>query len=118
MGKWTGAVEHSMGGSKESKPPKEIHHVEVHHDSGKAGGHVIIHHHTHPEHHPAEAHSTHGDDEMTEHNLAAMGSPNPGEAPDPAAAQAGPPDPSGAGGAMPAPAAAAPAAVAGPPGGM
>ena len=70
-----------LGGSKSGeKSHKETHHVEVHR-SGK-GGHVIIHHHSDPEHHPSEMHHTQGDDEMAAHILQTMGTPNEGETPD------------------------------------
>lgn len=81
------AVRHSLGGEHaDHKPAKEISEVRVR--KGKSGGHVIEHHHTHPEHHPMEEHVTKGDDEMAEHMLANMGTPNQGEP----EAEAGTPD--------------------------
>lgn len=107
-------VEHSLGGSKDKdKPKKEIHHIEIHH-SGTKGDHIVTHHHTHPDHHPSEKHTTRGDDEMVQKAMATMGTPNPGEAaPDPNAAAAAP-DPNAAAGA---PSAGGPPAAA-PTGGM
>jgi hypothetical protein len=87
---WSDATKEAMGGSHD-KPAKEISHVEVR-KSGTKGDHIITHHHTHPEHHPAETKTTRGDDEMVEHMMQNMGSQNPGEAAaDPNAAAA--PDP-------------------------
>lgn len=80
------AVGHALGASDE-KPKKEISHI-VTRKSGTNGDHIHEHHHTHPEHHPKEEHTTRGDDEMAEHMMANMGTPNPGEA----AADAGTPD--------------------------
>lgn len=74
-------------GAEEAKPKKEISHI-VTRKSGTNGDHIHEHHHTHPEHHPKEEHTTRGDDEMAEHMMANMGTPNPGEA----EADAGTPD--------------------------
>jgi hypothetical protein len=105
------AVRHSLGGD-DQKPKKEIEHVKVR--KAANGGHIIEHHHTHPEHHPMEEHTTKSDDEMAEHMLASMGTPNTGEAeadagtPDAASATAGAAAPSPMGsGAASAPAAGA-----------
>lgn len=70
---------HALGGEKEHKPKKEIKEIRIRkpHD-GKS--HIIEHHHTAPEHHPVEEHVTHGDDELADHILANVGTPNPGEA--------------------------------------
>lgn len=116
MSKWAGATEHSMSGGDHSTPKKEIKHIETRRSDTK-GDHVHIHHHTHPDHHPPETHTTRGDDEMASHMMANMGTQNPGEAQSDAAG--GAPDPNAAAGAPPvgAPPVAAPGAVAAP-GGM
>lgn len=66
----------SLGGSHD-KPKKEIDHIKVR--KAANGGHIMEHHHTHPEHHPVEHHTTKGDDAMVQHMLANAGTPNPGE---------------------------------------
>lgn len=71
------AVVEALGGH-EKKPAKEIDHIRIR--KAKSGGHIIEHHHTHPDHHPKEEHVTRGDDQLAEHTLSAMGTPNPGEA--------------------------------------
>lgn len=38
----------------EKKPPKVMKRME--HERGSDGTHIFTHHHTHPEHHPAEMH--------------------------------------------------------------
>lgn len=103
-GKWADTVKHDLGGEhSQDKPKKEVSHVEVRKSDTK-GDHIITHHHTHPEHHPKEEHTTRGDDEMVQHMMANMGTPNPGEAdadagtPDAAsAAPTGTPAPAGGG---------------------
>lgn len=91
------AYEH-LGGGKHEKPKKEIKEVRVR--KGKSGGHVIEHHHTHPEHHPMEEHVTKGDDAMAAHMMANMGgTPSPDQD-----ASAAPPDAAAAAGAPAAPA--------------
>ena len=99
---WATSAAGSLGGDDE-KPAKKISHIVTR--KSKNGGHVHEHHHTHPEAHPMEEHVTKGDDEMAEHMLANMGTPNPGEA------DAGTPDAS-------APAVAAPPAGSGAPAGQ
>jgi hypothetical protein len=79
------AVRHALGGS-DSKPPKEIREIRTR--KGKSGGYIHEHHHTHPEHHPMEEHTSGDQDAMAEHMLSNMGAPNPGEA----EADAGTPD--------------------------
>lgn len=83
------AIAGSLGGSTET-PKKEIKHVITR--KSKNGGHIHEHHHTHPDHHPMEEHTTHGDDAMVEHLLQHMGTPNPGEA-EAEAGQSGTPAP-------------------------
>jgi hypothetical protein len=113
--KWTYAAEHAMSGGSEhgEKPKKEIDHIKTY--KSHNGDHIHEHHHTHPEHHPVEKHTTRGDDEMTDHMLQHMGTPNPGEpeadAGTPDAAPAASPDAAAA--AAPASAPAGPAAIAG-----
>jgi hypothetical protein len=94
-------------GASDTKPPKVVHHVEVHHSATK-GDHIVTHHHTHPDHHPSEKHTTRGDDELTSHLMATMGTPNEGETP--ATGPATPPDASAGAAAGAAPNAAAGAA--------
>lgn len=86
-------LKHSLGG--EHKPKKEIHKMTI--EKAKTGGHIITHEHTHPSHHPDEKHVTKGDDELSQHVMANMGTPNPGEA-SADAGQSGAPDPSAAAG--------------------
>lgn len=76
-----------LGGGK-GKPSKEVHKVEV--ERAANGGHIITHHHTNPEH-PPERHTTKGDDEMAQHLMQTMGTPNSGE-PEADAGQSGVPD--------------------------
>jgi hypothetical protein len=87
------AVEGSLAGHKEEKPKKEIH--EMHIKKSHNGGHIIRHEHTRPEHHPDETHTTKTDDELANHVMQNMGTPNPGEA-EADAGQGGAPDASGA----------------------
>lgn len=94
----------ALGGKKERKPKKEIKEMRIR--KGKSGGHIIEHHHTAPEHHPMEEHTSGNDDQLANHVLQNMGTPNPGEA-EADAGQSGIPE-----GAAPAPqAGAAPAAM-------
>ena len=74
-GAYEGAAE-ELGGTQ--KPKKEIDHIKIR-KSKTAGRHIIEHHHTHPAHHPMEEHTTAGDDELANHVLQNMGTPNPGE---------------------------------------
>ena len=60
------------------KPKKEIDHIV--HSKAKTGEHVMVHHHTHPEHHPAETHVKKNMDDVHAHLEDHMGEPNPGEA--------------------------------------
>jgi hypothetical protein len=102
------------GGKKEEKPKKEIKHIET--KKAHNGGFIHKHVHTAPEHHPDEEHISKDQDEMANHMLQHMGSPNPGEA-EADAGQSGIPDQAGASAAPPA--AAPPAApMAGAPAGM
>lgn len=111
-----GATSKSLGG-KEKVPAKEVHEIRTR--KGKSGGYIHEHHHTSPEHHPMEEHTSPNQDAMVAHMMQNMGSPNPGEA-EADAGQSGIP---GAAGAPPAPApagggAAAPTPGAAAPGGM
>lgn len=102
-------------GAHSHTPKKEIKSITT--SKSHNGGHVHIHKHHSPEHHPDETHTTKGDDEMAAHMLQNAGTPNEGEAPDPSMQGAAPmtaaPSPAGApagapaGGAMPAATAAA-----------
>jgi hypothetical protein len=90
----------SKAAGKSKGPAKEISHMTV--KKAANGGHIMTHHHTHPEHHPDETHTTKGDDQMVGHMMDNMGTPNAGEDPNAAAApQAGAP-PMAGGGAAPA----------------
>lgn len=86
-------------GADSPKPKKEIKRISV--EKSHNGGHIITHEHHHPHHHPDEKHTTRGDDQMVEHMLANAGTPNTGEAADPAMAGAAPmtaaPSPAGSG---------------------
>jgi len=92
-------------GGKSEKPAKEIKHIVSRKAKTKDGKHVVVHTHvhTHPAH-PDEEHVTSGDDEMAEHMMQNMGTPNPGEAEADAGQGAAP------AGAAPVPGAAAPGA--------
>lgn len=100
-------AEHMSG--DEHKPAKVLDHIKSY-KGDKHGKVVHEHHHTHPDHHPMEKHSTQGDDEMAEHMMANLGTPNPGEgqgeneapAPDATAAAATGAAPNAAAGAAPA----------------
>lgn len=100
----------SLGGKKEKKPKKEIKEIRTR--KSKNGGYVHEHHHTAPEHHPMEEHTSADQDAMAEHMMQNMGTPNPGEA-EADAGQSGAPDaapaagaPAGASAGTPPPAAA------------
>lgn len=82
-------AEMAMSGG-EKPPKKEIKHIETSKSDTK-GDHIHVHHHTRPDHHPPETHTTRGDDEMTAHMLQNIGTANPGEATDPNAAPEGAP---------------------------
>jgi hypothetical protein len=101
-----------MGGG-DRKPAKEVDHIKSYKSKTK-GDTIHEHHHTHPEHHPMEKHTTRGDDEMAAHMMANLGTPNPGEGQDASAAPATPPDAAAgaAAGAAPNAAAGAPPAAA------
>ncbi len=105
MADWKDTVAGHLGGESKEKPKKEIDHVVVKRSATK-GDHTITHHHTHPEHHPSETHTTRGDDELAQHMMQNMGTPNQGEpeadagTPDAASATAAPaaaPSPAGSG---------------------
>lgn len=66
-----------MAGS-DHMPEKKIKHIVTRKSAN--GGHVHEHHHTHPDVHPMEEHTTQGDDGMVGHMMDNMGTPNPGEA--------------------------------------
>lgn len=89
MDKYAAVASDLSGGDSGAKPPKEVHHIEIHKSKTK-GDHIITHHHTHPHAHPPEEHTTRGDDEMAGHALDTMGTPNPGESAVPAPAAADP----------------------------
>ena len=98
---WDHAASDMKGSDK--KPAKKVSHVTVKHAAN--GGHIITHHHTHPEVHEDEHHTTKGDAAMMAHMQQAM----PDQAPPDAA---GAPEGAGAG---PNPATGAPPAPAGAP---
>ena len=98
---WQHAASQSMGG-KEDKPKKELSHIET--KKAKNGGYIHTHHHTRPDHHPAEEHISADDAAMQAHMMASMGDGAPPSGDPTDGASAGAPDP-----AAPA-AAAAPAA--------
>jgi hypothetical protein len=89
------SVSHSLGG-EHKKAKKEVHEIRTR--KAKSGGFIHEHHHTHPEDHPMEEHTTPDQDAMAEHMLQNMGSPNPGEA-DADAGDSGAAAPAPAGGA-------------------
>lgn len=62
----------------EDTPKKEIHHIRTRKVSG--GGYIHEHHHTRPEYHPMEEHTSADQDGMVDHMMQNMGEPNPGEA--------------------------------------
>lgn len=99
---YAGAASALGGGDKPKKEVKEIRTRKS--DNGK---YIHEHHHTHPEHHKMEEHVSNNQDEMVEHMMTHMGTPNPGEA-DADAGQSGIPGDAGA-----APAAGAAAAAPG-----
>ena len=91
MAEWKSAVAEHMGGHSTEKPAKKIKSIT--HEHSTNGDHIFTHHHTHPEHHPAETHTKRGDDEMVHHMLKHAGTPNEGEAesePDAAAVMSDP----------------------------
>ena len=102
-----------MAGASKA-PKKEIHEVRTR--KGKSGGYIHEHHHTNPEHHPMEEHTSPNQDAMVAHMMANMGSPNPGEA-DADAGQSGIPTGAPTPGAA-APPSGPPAPAAAAPGGM
>jgi hypothetical protein len=108
MAEWKSAVAEHMGGHHEGeKPAKKIKSIEHHHSAN--GDHVLVHKHTHPEHHPDEEHTKRGDDELVHHMLKHAGTPNEGEAESEPNAAAAMSDPANAAAAGAPPAAAAPA---------
>lgn len=68
---WTGSVKDELGGEDGPKPKKEIKEVRTR--KGKSGGYIHEHHHTRPEHHPMEEHTSADQDAMMEHMLQHMG---------------------------------------------
>ena len=70
-------VSDELGGKKEEKPKKEIAHIKT--EKGKSGGYIHTHTHTHPEAHPEEKHVSPDQDQMVQHMMQNMGTPNPGE---------------------------------------
>lgn len=100
MSAWS---QHADLGAEHSKPHKEIKEIRIR--KGKSGGHIIEHHHTHPEHHPVEEHVAPTMDALHDHMEDTMGAPNLGEA-EADAGQSGipagaAPAPSATGGAIP-----------------
>jgi hypothetical protein len=72
------AVAGELGGKKEATPKKEIDHIKT--KKAKSGGYIHTHVHTHPETHPNEEHVSSNQDQMIQHMMQNMGTPNPGEA--------------------------------------
>jgi hypothetical protein len=64
-------------GKAARKPAKVIDHIKT---RKVAGGFVHEHHHTHPEHHKMEEHTSKTMDDLHGHFEDHMGSPNSGEA--------------------------------------
>lgn len=60
------------------KPKKMIDHIKIR--KAKGAHSVVEHHHTRPEHHPAESHVMQNMDQLHDHMEEHMGTPNPGEA--------------------------------------
>ena len=89
----------SLGGD-EKKPKKEVKEIRTR--KGKSGGYIHEHHHTHPEHHPMEEHTSKDSAAMHDHMEEHMGEPNPGEA-EADAGQHGIPDAQAAPASIPAP---------------
>lgn len=89
MAKWTDGSQGLKGKSK--APKKEVHEIRTR--KGKSGGFLHEHHHTDPAKHPMEEHVSPDQDAMVQHMMQNMGTPNPGEDPNAAAA---PPDPNAA----------------------
>lgn len=100
---WKDATE-KLGG-KSKGPKKEVKEIRTR--KGASGGYIHEHHHTSPEHHPMEEHTSANQDAMVQHMMQNMGSPNPGEADADAgqsgipAAAASAPNPAAAAGAAP-----------------
>lgn len=92
------ASSHSLGGKDKAEkvPAKEVKEIRTR--KGKTGGYIHEHHHTSPEHHPMEEHTSPNQDAMVAHMMQNMGSQNPGEA-EADAGQSGIPNPSAAAGA-------------------
>ena len=76
--KYAGAAE--ALGAHSASPKKEIKSITT--TKSHNGGHVHVHKHHSPEHHPDETHTTKGDDEMAAHMLQHAGTPNDGETAD------------------------------------
>ena len=74
--KWAGSVKDGLGDSKPHAPKKEIDHIKSYKSHTK-GDVIHEHHHTHPDHHPMEKHTSRGDDEMAQHMLQNLGSQSP-----------------------------------------
>jgi hypothetical protein len=105
------AVFNMVPGKKAKAPKKELSHIHI--KSHKDGSHTVTHHHTHPEHHPAEEHGLSNMDALHAHLEDHIGQPNSGEAEADAGnpeAYSGPAAPAAAAGAPPAAPPAAPAA--------
>jgi hypothetical protein len=100
----------AMKGKSEKKPEKKIESVSVRHAAN--GGHIITHHHTHPDVHPSEEHTTKGDAALMAHMQQSMPDQAP---PAEAGAGAGAPDAAAAGAAGAAGAGAPPPAAGAPP---
>jgi hypothetical protein len=105
------AVSDSLGGDH-GKPAKHIKEIRTR--KGKGGGFIHEHHHTHPDSHPMEEHTSASDKAMAQHMLQSMGSAAPADGDPTAAAGAAPPDPNAPAGGPPSPAGGPPTASAGP----
>lgn len=71
-------AESKLTGEKPKKHKKEVHEIRTR--KAKSGGYIHEHHHTRPEEHPIEEHTTPDQDAMAAHMIEHMGEPNPGEA--------------------------------------
>jgi hypothetical protein len=61
----------SKAAGKSKMPAKKVSHVTV--EKGASGGHIVTHHHTHPDVHPDEKHVTSDDQAMMAHMMAPQG---------------------------------------------
>jgi hypothetical protein len=80
-----GPLAHKKESKPEAEGTKKVHHMEVHPNHGKGGGHIATHHHVNPMHEPEQHHVPAGG--MDEHLMTHMaGGEEAGEsgAPEPA----------------------------------